>query len=131
MSHVYSFFPPCPMSLRLMSHVGFKKSPCHHVQFKGRRSIGESIIETGPFGWCNRSKCSHGHYAHVPSPFLTPLAVTLASMDFLWSTVYPEVGPGDRRCHTDTEVTRGRLCRPVCAEYARRTQIFDQGPPND
>ena len=42
-----SFLAPCHLSLRLMSRVDFKKSPCRHVVFKG----------LGPWSrvvWCGR-----------------------------------------------------------------------------
>ena len=69
-SHVschYLFLPPCRMSLSLMSHVKFKKSPCRHVKFRGQ----------GPFLLCE-STALNAHQrgsgrGWLPAPLLVRL----------------------------------------------------------
>ena len=34
--YIYLLFTPCRISLRLMSYVDLKESPCRHVGFKGQ-----------------------------------------------------------------------------------------------
>ena len=75
MSHVeFKKFPchmslyclkPCRMSIGSMSHVEFKKWPCHPVEFKGQGPYGRNLWHANS-NFCSMNVCSTEICSEVP-----------------------------------------------------------------